>query len=72
MGAPEKIVEDRYKVEVRVTKITRTDIRDTYDKKLQGRDETETEIELLQSQGGELVTLLERVKKSIDLVIEDL
>lgn len=72
MGAPEKIVENSYKVEVRVTKITRTDVRDTYEKKLLGRDETSEEVELLVSQGENLAVLLERTKKSINLVMDDL
>lgn len=71
MASNDREVKKRYEIELRVTEVTRTDVVNSYEKTTVSSTEKELEVELIAVRGTELGPMLERLKKNIDLVIED-
>lgn len=71
MASNDREQQKRYEIELRVTEVTRTDVINSYEKTTVSSTEKELEIELIAMRGKELAPMLERLKKNIDLVIEE-
>lgn len=71
MASNDREKTSRYEVELRVVEVIRTEVFNSYEKTTVSTSERELEVELVQVKGENLNNILERVKKNIDLIIED-